>query len=189
MGAEARIRDPVVCLEEHGEDGVRLSLLNQLYEIGDFIRRVRLRGRFGQFSRAPLQLLRWQLQGAAAECEWLARAPDRWDMDLPRHTRDRNASMQALADALSVREFLFSALPGVDSAEFRVYRQPAEGKRELIIAGTVDRNEAVPVGIRSLAMRAKLCGLQFRLDDDRLEALQPEEHELELWQEITPSLG
>ena len=178
-----------MCLEEHAEDGVRLSLLNQLYEIGDFIRRVRSRARFGQFSRAPLKLLRLQLRDAAAECEWLARQPDRWDMDLPRHIRDRNTSMQALADALSVREFLFSTLPGVESAEFRVYRQPAEGRRELIIVGTVDRNEAVPVGVRSLAMRAKLCGLQFRLGDGTLQALQPEEHEMELLQETATLWG
>jgi hypothetical protein len=39
---------------------------------------------------------------------------------------------------------------------------------ELIITGTVRRSEPVRSNVNSLAMRAKLCGFQFCLDDGKL---------------------
>jgi hypothetical protein len=166
-----------------------LGLLDQLYEASDFIRRIRIRARFGKFSRAPLEPLRLVVHGAFAECSWLSRAADEWDQDLPRPMRERNATTQALADALSVRVFLFSALPAVASAHFRVYRQNDGGQRDLIIAGTVTRGDPNHAGVQSLAMKVKLCGLQFRLNDGALLSLQSEEHEVEFLQKSTPSLG
>jgi hypothetical protein len=45
---------------------------------------------------------------------------------------------------------------------------------ELIIAGKVSRDDEVASSVRSLAMKAKLFGLRFWLNDGVLEALQPE---------------
>jgi hypothetical protein len=42
----------------------------------------------------------------------------------------------------------------------------------LIIEGAVARDDAAPAGIKSIAMRAKLQGLHFWLDDGMLEPLQ-----------------
>jgi hypothetical protein len=56
-----------------------------------------------------------------------------------------------------------------------VYRQGPEGRLELVITGTVRRGERASRKIRSLAMRGKLCGLQFRMSEGRLEALQAED--------------
>ncbi len=152
-----------------------MSLTMQLYGIGYFIRTLGVQLRFGHLSRAPLKLLRLELRGDAAECDWVARPADPWDADLPRPAVDRHASMQALEDAIALRGLLFGALPGVNTAVFRVYRDCAGTGPELIIEGAVAREHSPAQSIRSLALRAKLCGLRFWLEDGILEALRPEE--------------
>jgi hypothetical protein len=151
------------------------TMMRQLCGIGDFVRRLRVQARFGELSRAPLRLLRLQVCGDTAECDWMARAADAWDAALPRSVRERNASAQALKDAIAVRDLLFGAMPDLTAAAFRVYRQSAENKVELIITGSVSKQERAPAVVRSLAMRAKLFGLQFWLDEGVLETLLPEE--------------
>ena len=140
-----------------------------LWEMADFVRMMRRQLRFGDLSRAPLRLLRLELRADEVECEWMARPADLWDADLPRSVRERRVAEEALNDAIAVRKLLFSSLPGVDTAVIRVYREGPT--TELIIAGIVKRGEPPLIGIRSLAMRVKLCGLQFRLDDGRLVPL------------------
>jgi hypothetical protein len=70
---------------------------------------------------------------------------------------------------VAVRDLLFSAFPDLASANLRVYRQGETP--DLIIAGTVLRDSPALDGIRSLAMRVKLCGLHFHLEDGKLEPL------------------
>src|SRR6202521_2255258 len=132
-----------------------------LWGIADFVRAMHRQMRFGELSRAPLRLLRLEWRGEVAECEWMARHADEWDRGLPRPVSDANASEQALRDAIAIRELLFDALPGVDTAALRVFRQSAGGKQDLIITGTVTRGDEVPRKISSTAMRAKLLGFQF----------------------------
>ncbi len=148
----------------------------QLWEVGHFVRGLRIHMRFGELTRAPLKLLRLQLQGKAAECDWMARAPDPWDADLPPAVGERNASLQALKDAMAVRELLFYALPHVENAVFRIYRQTVREPHQLIITGAVAREDKVPLNVRSLAMRARLFGFRFWLDDGVLEVMQSEKH-------------
>ena len=66
--------------------------MKELQQIADFVRGLRTQMRFGELSRAPLQLLRLQLEGETAEYDWIARPPDPWDAALPSRERDRNAS-------------------------------------------------------------------------------------------------
>ncbi len=113
-----------------------------LWEIADFFRATRRRMQFGEFSRAPLRILRLEVQGHTAECEWLARRPDVWDRALPSHVGDSNVSFQALQDALKLRELLLAELPEIQSAVFHVFRQAAREPPELIITGTVTRGES-----------------------------------------------
>jgi hypothetical protein len=147
--------------------------MEQLWEAAEFVRKLQTRMRFGQLSRARLRLLRLELCGDLAECEWMARPPDPWDAGLLASIGERNASRQALQDSLAVRSLLFSAIPGVSTAVFRVYRQAGDGEAALIITGTMNRHEEVADHIPSLAMRAKLCGFRFWLDDGVLGTLQP----------------
>ena len=105
----------------------------------------------------------------------MARPADEWDQDLPRQVSDGNASEQALRDAIAMRELLFDALPGVDTASLRVFRQSADGACDLIITGTVTRGEEVPRNVPSTVMRAKLLGFQFWFQDGFLEAMPSEE--------------
>jgi hypothetical protein len=143
--------------------------MRPLWQAGDFIRAVRRELRFGELSRAPLRLVSLEWRGDWALCEWMARAADAWDAGISPVVRDRRMTEQALKDAMEVRTLLFSALPGVNTANLRVYRE-AEPP-ELIIAGTVMRESPALPGVRSTAMRVKLCGLHFQMEDGKLEPL------------------
>lgn len=148
-------------------------MLNLLLELGEFVRRFRANVQFSDLSRARLELLRVELKGSHAECEWMARAADQWDAELPRAIAERNASMQALRDAVAVRELLFQVLPGLQSSTLRVYRQD-RSERALVISGEVTREEMAPESVQSVAMHAKLLGLQFEMSEGILEELRQE---------------
>lgn len=148
--------------------------MKQLWEAADFVRNLRRRLRFGELSRAPLKLLRLELRGEEAECEWLARPADPWDSDLPPGIGERHASLQALEDCLAVRRLLFSAMPSISKAVFRVYRGAQTDRVELIVTGTVTREDQAAANVCSLAMRAQLCGLRFWLADGVLDRFQSE---------------
>jgi hypothetical protein len=154
--------------------------MKHLLQVADFVRGWRAQMRFGELSRAPLRLLRLQLYGETAELSWMARPPDVWDASLPRRERDRIASFQALQDAMALREMLFAVLPDVQSAEFRVFRQSAREPPRLVITGSVTREDPAVLRVTSPAMRAKLYGFRFRLDDGVLEPLEMEDSSLQL---------
>ena len=147
------------------------SLLTQLCDFSYLFRVVKAYLRFGELSRAPLKILRLQLSEESAECDWVARPADAWDEQLPGPVRDRHASMQALEDALAMREAMLCLMPQIHTATMRVYRAAPERSRELIIAGRVAREDEVPHRVRSVAMRAKLCGFHFVLDAGVLAGL------------------
>jgi hypothetical protein len=149
--------------------------VKELLQFGEFIRRIRTRIQFGDLSRAPLGLLRIEWSGQTAECECVARQPDPWDAGLPHHVGQRHASIQALRDAIAVRGLLFRIFPDLFSAEIRVFRRASGERLQLIVAGNVSRDQRAPAAVRSLAMRAKLLGFHFWLDEGVLEDLQPEE--------------
>ena len=149
--------------------------MRELWRIADFGRAIRRELRFGELSRARLQLLRLEWKSDSAECEWMARPADEWDVDLTPRVREEHETLQALKDAIAVRELMFSALPGVESATLRVFRQSATGAPYLIMTGTVTRGQEIPRNVSSTAMRARLLGFRFWLEDGILEALQPEE--------------
>jgi hypothetical protein len=104
----------------------------------------------------------------------MARPPDAWDAQLSAAVIQRNQTLQALQDALSVRDLLFYALSEVSTAKLSVYRSTLGGSADLIITGTVSRDDPSPFRVSSIAMRAKLCGFRFSLDDGMLSSLQTE---------------
>ena len=146
----------------------------------EFVRRFRHQLRFGEQSRAPLKLLRLELREDLAECEWLARASDAFDAHLSREIREQGITFQALRDAISVCELLFCVIPEIQRAALKVYRQTEWESRELIIEGTVNREDGPPRRIASLFMQARLCGLRFNVSDGVLESLGSEENDLQL---------
>jgi hypothetical protein len=131
--------------------------------------------RFGEFSRAPLRLLRLEVRGSSVECDWAARPPDAWDASLLRPVRDRNESLQALSDAMTMRDLLFDALPEVETAVLRAFRQSPPESPELIILGTVNKEAPYVLRVDSIVMRAKLYGLCFSLEDTSLRRLNLEQ--------------
>jgi hypothetical protein len=146
--------------------------MQQLWEVADFVRTLRRQRRFGELSRAPLRLLRLELRDDTAECDWIARPPDIWDADLRCAVRDHNESLQALLDAIAVRNLVFDALPNINCAVLRAFRQPAREPSELMILGTVSREAPVVHRVSSLVMRAKLYGFCFCIEDGFLRPLQ-----------------
>ena len=145
-----------------------------LWEASDFLNRLRRELRFGELSRARLRLLRFEVRGEVAECEWVARPADPWDSDLPPKTGKHHASVQALEDCLAIRRLLFSEMHALTTAVFRVYRETEGEHAELIITGTVTREDVPAVNVCSLAMRAQLCGLRFCLADGILGRFRSE---------------
>ena len=152
--------------------------MRAVHEIAEFLWKVRARLRFGELSRMPLQLLRFELAGTTGTCEWVSREPDPWDIGLTREVRDRNAALQALLDAIAFREMLFSAIPQISEAKFRVYRE-IECRRELVITGLVSREDNIPPRVTSPAMRAKLYGLHFSMQEGLLEPLHTNRESLQ----------
>lgn len=143
--------------------------------VSHFFLALRLQLRFGELSRAPLRLIRLQIKDTQAECDWIARSEDPWDAYLAREIGQRHASLQALKDAIDIRSLLFSAVPHVKAARLRVYRENDARSRELIIAGNLRRRDGTFRSVHSLAMRAKLTGLRFRLENGLLNRLPLEE--------------
>ena len=139
------------------------NMFDGLRGVGQFINTLQTRMRHGQASRVPLHLLRLELQGEALECEWIARPPDVWDSDLPAQVAGRNEAWQALDDALTIRQLVFSLLPHVRSAILRAYRGP-QRHSGLIIEGKVAPGEE-PARVLSLTMRAKLNGFRFCIEN------------------------
>lgn len=151
-----------------------------LFHVADFVRRIKMRMRFGKLSRAPLQLLRLQMWRDTAECDWMARSWDEWDAALPRGERDRHASFQAIQDAIAIREMLFDVLPDVQSAELRAFRQSAREPPELVISGSVTREGVAVQKVTSPVMRAKLYGFRFFLDEGVLKRMEVGDGSLQL---------
>jgi hypothetical protein len=145
-------------------------LAKRITDVSLFVRAMQIQMRFGDLTRAPLKMLRFQIKGNIAECDWLARLPDPWDGGLRPDVGERHASLQALRDAVNVQSLLFFTLPDVDAAYLRIYREANTNARELIIAGNVHRGAASFRGVHSVAMRAKLLGFRFMLEDDVLQA-------------------
>jgi hypothetical protein len=144
--------------------------LQLLLELGDLWRKAYLQRRFGRL--LSLQILRVEVSDRSAECECLMRAECTWDRDRPPAERLRNASLQAIEDALALRNLIFFVLPKVKSATVRVYRRAPENQLEPVIIGTVHRNAKAGRRVRSIAMKAKLCGLRFQLSEEGLEVMQ-----------------
>ncbi|HMG87964.1 MAG TPA: hypothetical protein VK574_19690 [Terracidiphilus sp.] len=162
---------PVSPFDPNGEDWWSKDisgLTRQINGVSHFLHSLRIQLRFGALSRARLHLLRLQIKDDAAECDWVARRQDPWDVDLTRMIGRRHSSLQALKDTIDIRSILFIALPDLATARFRVYRESADQSRELIIFGNVRRQDSMFRSIHSLAMRAKLVGLRFRLENGLL---------------------
>ena len=148
-----------------GEGG----LFQQLCQASRFLRDLRLQMRYGSLTRAPLQLLRFQIVGEMVECDWLSRSLDPWDADLSSHVQQRHASLQALRDAIDIRALIFRAIPGIDTAYCRAFR--GGPTPEPIIAGNVHRNDHSARDVHSLVMREKVLGFRFRMEGDVLRKI------------------
>jgi len=145
--------------------------MRELLHAADFLGRVRRRLRYGALSREPLLLRRFEWKGDLMECDWLMRPPDQWDKDIPEHVVKENQTLQALRDALRLREVIFESFPAVINAKLRMFRADSEHRLALVMTGNVNRHDDVLERVGSVAMRAKLCGLHFTLNAGEMESV------------------
>ncbi len=135
-----------------------------------FFQAIRNQMRFGEFSRLPIRLQRFEVMDDWAECDWFMRPPDPWDIQLPTQMREEHLTQQALHDGLKIRELIFRGFPQVQRAELKVYRE-LDDSVQLMMAGTVLRDTEVLPRVASLVMRAKLYGFRFSLEGGVLERM------------------
>jgi hypothetical protein len=147
--------------------------MSELFDVQEFLRTARKRLRFGVFSRLPVRLLRLEWRGSSIECDWLMRPSDPWDRYIPPRVAEEQLTLQALRDAMSLRDAVFHCFPGVTTAELRMFRNTTEDQLELVMAGTVNRSNEVLRRVASLVMRAKLCGFRFTMAGGVLEGISP----------------
>lgn len=143
-------------------------LFTRLSRASHFLRDIRFQLRYGELSRAPLKILRFQLVAETVECDWMARTPDPWDIDLSTGIQKQHALLQTLKDAMSIRVLLFDAFPDVESANVRVFRESANYTPETILIGYLHRGDPSARGEHSIIMRAKILGFHFRIEGDGL---------------------
>ncbi len=144
------------------------SLFNSLTRASRFAREFRTKLRHGELSRAPLKMIRFQVEGASIQCDWMARAPDPWDSGLSTVLQLKHTSLQTLKDAMNVRALLFDVFPYAESAEVRIFREYDEYRREIVMVGLLHRNDNSARTVQSLAMRAKILGFRFHMEGDIL---------------------
>lgn len=136
--------------------------------VAEFLRRASFELRFGEWSRVPLKLQRIEVRETEAWCDWLARPNDEWDSYIPQHASAKNFTRQTLEDAIKVRSMLFSVLREVQTAELQAFRTLPGDCRELVLTGTVFRDDKLPMRDTSLTMQAKLLGFHFTVADGSL---------------------
>jgi hypothetical protein len=144
-----------------------------LADIAKLLRRAQKQLRSGELSREPLQLLRVEWKGDLVECDWLMRPVDQWDRYLPPRLVTENQTLQALRDALKLREIVLRTFPAVCLAHLRMFRADENHRLELVMTGSVNRWDEEFNRVPSVMMRAKMCGFHFTVAEGTLRGLIP----------------
>lgn len=147
--------------------------MKALTETAEFVRQVRKQMRSGDLSREPLLLLRVEWKSDSVECDWLMRPADPWDKYVPQAVASETETQQALRDALELRDIIFRRFPAVKVAHLRMFRAGEEQRLELVLTGSVNRDNEILHRVASLAMRARLCGHHFTLAEGGSQRMMP----------------
>lgn len=110
-----------------------------------------------------MKLLWLEWKPERVEWDWLTRPADPWDADLPPRLVRERETLQALRDALDLRQMIFQSFPSAMNAELHMFRFDANHQPELIMSGSVARTNEVLERVSSVVIRARFCGFQFTL--------------------------
>ena len=144
------------------------GLAKQLCDAGLFLRQLRMQLRFGELTRRLFGFFIFKFTDSIAECDWVARQQDPWDaVSIRRHWStprfatgikgcDRHP-LVALCHSAGYRLWLVCASIANSSHP-----------REVIIIGDVRRRDSTFRSVHSIAMRAKLIGFRFSMEDGML---------------------
>lgn len=149
--------------------------MKEIIETFGFFNEIRRQMRFGEYSRLPIRVHRFEICSDWAKCDWFMRSPDPWDRNLPLKIQEEHVTNQALADALKIRELIFKSFPQVAQAALRMYRESENDAPELMMIGDVERGISSFRSVSSLVMRAKLYGFRFSLACGALQRISPGE--------------
>jgi hypothetical protein len=145
--------------------------MTEFMEVSDFLRTAHRKLRLGRFSRVQVEVLRLEWKSNSVECDWLMRPSDPWDRDVPKRVAEEHMTLQALEDAIRLRDLVFRCFPKVPTADLRMFRPDANHGLDLVMMGTVNRSNEVMGRVASLIMRARLCGFRFNLQGGTLESM------------------
>jgi hypothetical protein len=98
---------------------------------------------------------------------------DPWDKYLPPRLATENQTLQAVRDALKLREVILRSFPAVGLAHLRMFRADENHRLELVMTGSVNRWDEEFHRVPSVMMRAKLCGFRFNVAEGTLRGLVP----------------
>lgn len=150
-----------------------LPLMKLILDTIEFFHAMRGQMRFGEFSRLPIRLHRFEIKDDLAECDWFMRPPDPWDVCLSSRLQEEHLTEQALLDALKIRELIFRGFPQVQRAGLRMFRELEGTAPELLMTGDIEREVHGLRTVASLVMRARLYGFRFSLTAGTLEPIAP----------------
>jgi hypothetical protein len=153
--------------------GLVSAAMKLILDTIEFFHSVRNQMRFGEFSRLPIRLHRFEVTNDTAECDWFMRPADPWDVHLPPSLQQEHVTSQALLDALKIRELIFRGFPQVQQAGLHMYREQEGAAPELMMIGDVERRDHDQCSVASPAMRARLYGFRFSLAGGALERIAP----------------
>jgi hypothetical protein len=143
--------------------------MKSIFPVAKFVKRANRELRHAELSREAVKLLRIEWRPEFVECDWLMRGADPWDRDIAPHIARENQTVQALRDALTLRNLIFKEFSKVEKAELRMFRINEAQELELMMTGSIARENQVYERVASMVMRAKLCGFEFTLAHGALE--------------------
>jgi hypothetical protein len=101
---------------------------------------------------------------------WRARDIHPWDRDLPEDRAVGRLLDQTLHDTEDAVERIFSAFPEASTLELNVFeKEPASNK--VIMSGLVERSDVGRCESSSIAMRLRMLGINYCVEDQRLDAI------------------
>jgi hypothetical protein len=102
---------------------------------------------------------------------WRARGIHPWDRELPEQRTAGQLLDQTLHDTEDAVERIFAAFPEASTLELDVFENDPSSNR-VVISGAVDRSDVGRCDSSSIAMRLRMLGINYRVENRRLEVLK-----------------
>jgi hypothetical protein len=102
---------------------------------------------------------------------WRVRGIHPWDRDLPEERIAVQLLDQTPHDTEAAVERIFAAFPEASTLKLNVLENDP-GSNRVVITGAVDRSDVGRCDSSSIAMRVRMLGINYRVENQRLEVLK-----------------